>query len=364
MQIEYVASPIGFGLGGGTESAKNPTWSQNHLAGCDECVDHLSTAQEWGYLANGRISPIPESEAEYTQQPPDCFCDHSAIAADFGDLEHIDLTKWRAEMDAIADGFGEEFRKVFLGLANNLGYHWATCTGALSRGEHGRLVVDKEIARKVINAPFLMQCALTSIRDYVDEHWDLNITRQTLTRWLKDKLEGLGVVQWWGRVAQGKRPRQWVVNMPAMLLLAEACERRILGDARMEGASHGEEMDVLPEHRGYSLALLFESVFPGFGWNREGGAEDTPPIGYTATDEYQASRPERPVQQPVEFSPPSLPEIVQRGLDAIENLVRLGLPELAIDETFGLLDRWPAWERQIASRAARMIEQVMRGATP
>lgn len=338
------------------EKAETTIWSQKHLASGDVSASQRSTVQEWAYLAQGRAGRTLVSEAVHTRQTSECFYDHSAIPADFSNLEKIDLGYWRHQMDAIAHEFGEEFRKVFLGLANNLGYHWGNCTKALTRGDHGRLVVDKAIARSVIHTPTLMKCALTSIRDYLDDHWGLNITRTTLTRWLKDKLDGLGIVHWWSVVAEGKKPRHWHINMPAMLLLAEACERRILADARMAGASHGEEMAVLPEHRGYSLALLFDAVFPGFGWNREGAPDEAAPQTYAETDEHQAAKPQP--EPRVEFTPLALPELAQQGLGGIEQLARLGLPDLAIDEALALAGRWPGWASDIGRKAAALIQQI------
>lgn len=330
---------------GTTKTAESTTWSQKHLHSVNESANQLSTVQEWAYLAQGRAGRTQVSEDIFTQTHSECFCDHSAIPVDFSNLEHIDLDHWRFQMDAIAHEFGEEFRKVFLALANNLAYHWGNCTKALFRSEHGRLMVDKAIARTAIHTPALMKCALTSIRDYMDEHWGLNITRTTLTRWLKDKLDGLGIVHWWSVVAGGKKPRHWHINMPAMLLLAEACERRILADARMEGASHGEEMAVLPEHRGYSLKLLFDAVFPGFGWNREGDQDEAAPTTYAETDEHHNHS--RRVELVDSEASPEVAEHKEQ-LSALEQVVetvrRFGWVDRVVEQCDRMAARWgPKW---------------------
>jgi hypothetical protein len=208
------------------------------------------------------------------------------------------------------------------------------------------LVVDKAIARKMATAKTLLKCAMTDLRDYLDKWWDLNVSRTTLTRWVKGALDGLGIVNWFGSVAEGKKPRHWAINVPALLLLAEACERRILADAKMAGDSDGDEMEVLPEHRGSGLAMLFDAVFPGFGWNREGGKDETAPQTYAETDAYQAAKPERVAPVVAEASPYATEADEQRSaLSQLRLAVKAnGWVDGVIEVCEMLAARWgPAW---------------------
>ena len=345
------------------QMAETTKWSQKQSSSLsfDECEDS-SHAVEWAYLAQGRATVLSEAPILNTHgNTPNCFCDHYGLSADFSNLESLNLESLRLEMDAIAHELGDSYRRLVLGTANKLLWHWADCVGAIGRGEHGVLEVNKAIARKMATANTLLKCALTDLRDYLAEWWDLNVARTTLTRWVKEALDGLGIVQWFGNVANGKKPRHWAINVPALLLLAEACERRIIGDAKMAGASAGDEMAVLPEHQGYSLKLLFDAVFPGFGWNREGGPEEPEPQTYAETDEYQAMKP-HPVPRVKDGAfAAGLPELAQKGLDGIEHLARLGLPELAIDEALLLAGRWPGWAREIGHKAAAVITRICKG---
>jgi len=275
-----------------TETPETTQWSQKQLP--YSAGDPSFAFQDWQYLAGGQVTGSPPIEIQNGHSPesPDCFCDHLGLSVDFSDLEALDLAALRLEMDAIAHNLGEAYRRLVLGFSNKVLWHWGDCVGAIARAENGLLVVDKAIARKMATAKTLLKCAMTDLRDYLDKWWDLNVSRTTLTRWVKGALDGLGIVNWFGTVAEGKKPRHWAINVPALLLLAEACERRIIGDAKMAGASHGEEMEVLPEHQGYSLKLLFDAIFPGFGWNREGEPEEPEPKTYAETDAYQAIKPQ------------------------------------------------------------------------
>jgi hypothetical protein len=330
------------------KTAETTKWSQKQLSDCRDCGDQSSPAEEWAYLAQGRVVTLTEQPRLNSQQPPYCFCDHSGLLVDFSNLEALDLAALRVEMDAIAHSLGEAYRRMVLGTANKLLWHWADCIGAIGRGEQGGLVVDKAIARKMATAKTLLKCALTDLRDYLAEWWELNVPRTTLTRWVKEALDGLGVVQWFGAVADGKKPRHWAINVPALLLLAEACERRILNDAKMAGASHGEEMAALPEHQGYSLKLLFDAVFPGFGWNREGGPEETPPLTYAETDQYQAMRPApalRRSQAAIAQAEPAEPDERRSVLLRLRDAVKVtGWTEAIAQECDRLAGRWgPSW---------------------
>jgi hypothetical protein len=186
-----------------------------------------------------------------------------------------------------------------------------------------------------------MKCAFTNIRDYLFEWWNLNVSRSTLTRWFNDAMEGLGIVQWWGKVADGKKPRHWAINVPALLLLAEACERRIIADAKMKGASHGEEMDALPKHQGFTLKLLYDAIFPGFGWHRDGDPEDPEPTTYAETDAMRLPR------QPI-------PEPLKKGIAELsDKFARYGEESWLLQESRSLLARWHDWKGAIAAAGFR-----------
>jgi hypothetical protein len=334
-----------------SQTPETTQWAQKHFDPEYECLDPVSSVGELPmvevpYLARGGSVPILTQWAkpEFTLFYEKCFCAHSNGLSDLEHLDGIDLAPYRVEMDVIVDGWGDACRKAMLGFFNHIGYWWGNNTGALQRNEQGRLWVDKAIARSMATASTLIQCAMTGVRDYLDEHWGIGLTRQTLTRWLDGCLSGLGIVEWAGVAGQGKKPRHWSVNLPALLLAAEACERRILADARMAGASDGEEMESLPEHQGYTLKLLFDAVFPGFGWNREGEPEEPEPRTYAETDAYQAAKPE-PVAR-VEVSAYASTEDEQRSaLSELRLAVKsCGWIDGVIEVCEMLAARWgPAW---------------------
>jgi hypothetical protein len=329
-------------------------WSQKlSLLGSESTGDESpvrDTAQGWQYLAQGRAVEITLDTQTLTHINNSCFCDHFDVSADFSDLEQVDLARWRVEMDAIADSFGEAQRRAMLGIINKLTFHIGQCTGALVKDKR-RWRVDVAVARRVANAQTLMQCALTDIRDYLEEHWEINVTRQTLTRWVNDCFAGLGIAEWFGVVGQGKKPRTWVVNFPAILLLAEAIERRILADARWLGADSDEAMDALPLHQGYTMVQLFNAIFPGFGWNREGGKEETEPQGYQETDERRG------------MVSPSLTAEFEESLDALTAIAKeFGTRNLS-RHWAEVKRKWPEYRDKVDRRVARLFKRFDRGVT-
>lgn len=214
--------------------------------------------------------------------------------------EEVDLTTFRVDAWYYTEGWSEKRLRTVLASINKMVYHWGICTGAIVEEDADRpgggsvRRACKAIARTAIYSRSVLLCALSSINGYIREFWGHAFGDRSLWGWL-DELRQDGFLDYASENRNGKKSRQWLLNIPDLLLLAEACEKRILEKKRMEETEadpYGFEWEAMPAHHGYTLKILFDAVFPGWGWNRTGDDTQNEPTSYAETDECQQDAPD------------------------------------------------------------------------
>jgi hypothetical protein len=221
------------------------------------------------------------------QTPPDSLCTQSYFGWADRTPEEVDLHTFRAEAWFYTEGWTEKRLRTTLAFINKVLYHWGCGVGAIV--EDGVRTVSKAIARTAIYSRSVLLCALTSVADYIRNLWGHAFSDRSLWGWIQ-QLKDDGFLDYASVAGEGKKSRQWLLSVPDLLLLAEACEKRLLWIARQgetDDDDYGFEWEAMPIHHGYTLKLLFDAVFPGFGWNRKGDDTQNEPTTYASTDECQ-----------------------------------------------------------------------------
>lgn len=202
----------------------------------------------------------------------------------------------RIEVVAALRKLRESQRRRLMALANGLTYHWAMCFGIAHRTPAG-IVIDRSALRH-IDSKFRMECAVDYLDKYLDAHWKTeDIPRGYSESSIKNSLQWLrseGFVDWQDvAFTPGvRRSRVWThLDVRGLLLLVEACELALYEDwQRLDHAEHydGEEFrPYLPPHNANFLRMLFNAVYPGWGYCREGSADCPAPQTAEEAEQYQ-----------------------------------------------------------------------------
>jgi len=240
---------------------------------------------------------FPDLKEKLTATAPEGLYTQSFFQWDDRTPEEVDLTDFRVQAWIYTEGWSEKRLRTNLAGINKLLYHWGVGTGAIAEDYEGGVVrkVNRAIARTAIYADSILLCAFSSVASYIRKWWGHEFSDRSLWGYMAD-LQRDGFLSYASEHGAGKKSRQWLLNVPDLLLLAEACEKRLLWLKRMEETDaddYGFEWDSMPMHHGYTLKMLFDAVFPGLGWNRHGDGTQNEPTTYASTDECQQVEPDQ-----------------------------------------------------------------------
>jgi hypothetical protein len=283
------------GSGNTPETVEKPNCVHKHPgrdSGNQVLVIHHNAAH---WMESDFVFPSLVEKLERTL--PDCLCTQSFFQWDDRTPEEVDLPRFRAEAWFYIEGWTEKRIKTVLAAINKMLYHWGVGVGALVEDDEGGIVrkVNRAIARTAIYAHSVLLCAVSSVGDYIRRWWGHEFSDRSLWGYMAD-LQADGFLSYASEHGTGKKSRQWLLNVPDLLLLAEACEKRLLWLKRMEETDddpYGFEWDSMPMHHGATMKLLFDAIFPGWGWNRTGDGSQNEPKTYAETDECQEVEPDQ-----------------------------------------------------------------------
>lgn len=192
----------------------------------------------------------------------------------YGDAEARD--RRRLELAAGVNDYSDYRLMTVLGALNFLLFHAANCWGAIIQidGEGlnpgQRIIVNREKFLELIelDRPVAFRCALISHKAYLEEWWPDASHNINLIRELMDDLRDMGLLDYYSEQGNGRRSRIYTgLDIPSLLLLAEVIEK-IIG------------YDNLPDHKAATLQKLYNALFPGWGYNREGEPDSPEPEDY------------------------------------------------------------------------------------
>lgn len=187
---------------------------------------------------------------------------------------------------AVEGSIWTEFqRHNILAVCNALVWQTSKQRSAVERirfedGKLGPILTFPENAHRLWISEIDIQIASSWIEDHCKKYCDRIVSRRSINRilsWLKD----LGLVDWVDGVFDPKAPKSAAksrtytyIDIPRLLILMEATE-----DYLLHGTDRGREygLGILPEHRYNSSRLVYEMIFPGFGWNRKGDGSELEP---------------------------------------------------------------------------------------
>lgn len=202
----------------------------------------------------------------------------------------------RIEMASALSRLRESQRRRLMGIANGLLYHWAVCFDIAHRTPEG-IAIDRASLRH-LDSEFRMECAVDYLASYLDAYWKTeDVPRgysesaiKNSLNWMRDE----GFVDWQDvAFTPGvKRPRIWNhIDVRGLLLLVEACELGLYEDWQRDEHSdyYGDEefRPYLPYHKANFLRMLFNAVFPGWGYCREGQPDEQAPTTPAESETHQ-----------------------------------------------------------------------------
>lgn len=202
--------------------------------------------------------------------------------------ETVDTQALRVEASAITHRWQVTQCRGVMAVINCLVYHWGLSTESAVRTPAGT-TMDRQALQHWVTVPDIrMVCALDHVAEYAQKFWSNRGGRGLSLASIKnhcDRLKELGLVDWvkvnW--TAGVRRARVWSkLDVPRLLILAEACEQRMYEiwsrdheERRYRETSPG--IDFMPEHRANFLVRMFNTLFVGWGWRREGPVDAQEP---------------------------------------------------------------------------------------
>lgn len=240
----------------------NPA-SQN--SGTESCPDsgYIQKPERYIFLANGEAIEI---EALI---PGSMQGEETGHRADFVYSDPEARRDRRLELAAASQDWTPKRCQTALGVINNLLYHAGACYGAVSRDAGGLLVACREKLISLIQEPaILLKNALASTAEYLKQWWPGASRNINTIRDVIEELQDIGLLSHYSQRGAGKRSRVYnYLDIPGLLLLAEALEKRL-------------GYENLPEHGAALLQKLYNALFSGWGYNREGEPDSQAPRGY------------------------------------------------------------------------------------
>jgi len=209
--------------------------------------------------------------------------------------QSIDRQAVQFELWAALDGDSRsrKWQMTALGTINNILYQAVKCWGVLDKGQ-----INRQSMLELCKTPVWLMTALCHTADVLSQYWPGSGNKHTV-RTVIDDIKDIGLLDYHSEGGKGKQSRIYThLDFVGLLLLAELLEKSL-------------GYDSLPEHRGNCVRMLFNAVFPGWGYNREGDADAVEPTDHENSDEVRGWR---------DTALESAQSIYQRAFDAYHSI--------------------------------------------
>ena len=239
--------------------------------------------------------------------------------------ENLSRQAFQHEVYSAISEWSSTTLKGFVGVINQLTWHWANCSDAVKKitrkTEHGTkeqaIGCDRKKVHEALQVSAVLNTSVTSTVNYLKRYWascGAASSRATVKRYT-ETLKEWGLLDYHSEFQSTGRARNrfyTYLDIPRLLLVAEVI---------MERLQHMvDTTDIpMPSHWGQFMGWLYDAVFAGWGWRKKGHADAVEPATHeeSVVERAMASHESR-VEQ-VEFEPWKLS--FRSALQHLSNLV-------------------------------------------